>query len=70
MIYSIVLLNGGGKMDEYKFIHDILYEWSQELKTPKKALRRQRRTLLKLFSGKDRKKCIVKNAVKKFRITR
>lgn len=57
-------------MDEYKFIHDILYEWSQELKTPKKALRRQRRTLLKLFSGKDRKKCIVKNVVKKFRITR
>lgn len=57
-------------MDEYKYIHDILYEWSQELKAPKKALGRRRRTLLKLFSGKDRKKCIVKNAVKKFRITR
>lgn len=39
-------------MDEYKYIHDILYEWSKELKTPKKALERQRRTLLKIFSGK------------------
>lgn len=57
-------------MDEYKFIHDILYEWSQELNTPKKALRKQRRTLIKLFLGKDRKKCIVKNVVKRFRITR
>lgn len=70
MIFSIVLLNGGDIMDEYKYIHDILYEWSKELKTPKKALGRQRRTLLKIFSGKDRNKCIVKNAVKKFRITR